>query len=206
MLSLALPDLSYVKLKAQSRHRDSISSPAVLSWLWNVAMKPILDFLRFTKIPVSDEEWPRVCWIPTGPLSGFPLHAAGYHADGSSEAVIERVMSSYSPSVKAIINGRQDTKTTREVTRDISLLVAMETTPGATTLPFATREVNMLHRLHKSMLLSFAKIKSIFYRNFQIARFFISLVTVSQTARILPKAIYFSKMIVKLTLWKSESC
>ncbi|WXC54141.1 hypothetical protein SNK03_000146 [Fusarium graminearum] len=142
-----------INLKAQSRHRDSISSPAVLSWLWNVAMKPILDFLRFTKIPVSDEEWPRVCWIPTGPLSGFPLHAAGYQADGSSEAVIERVMSSYSSSVKAIINGRQDTKTTREVTGDISLLVAMETTPGATTLPFATREVNMLHRLHKSMLL-----------------------------------------------------
>ncbi|KAK6721251.1 hypothetical protein SNK04_000146 [Fusarium graminearum] len=153
MLSLAVPDLSYVKIKAQSRHRDTISSPAVLSWLWDVAMKPILDFLRFTKIPVSDEEWPRVCWIPTGPLSGFPLHAAGYHANGSSEAVIERVMSSYSSSVKAIINGRQDTKATREVTGDISLLVAMETTPGATTLPFATREVNMLHRLHKSMLL-----------------------------------------------------
>ncbi|CAF3553953.1 unnamed protein product [Fusarium graminearum] len=208
MLSLAVPDLSYVKIKAQSRHRDTISSPAVLSWLWDVAMKPILDFLRFTKIPVSDEEWPRVCWIPTGPLSGFPLHAAGYHANGSSEAVIERVMSPYSSSVKAIINGRQDTKTTREVTGDISLLVAMETTPGATTLPFATREVNMLHRLHKSMLLDpiICKNKVDILSQLPNCKVFHSLVTVSQTARILPKAIYFSKMMAKLTLWKSESC
>ncbi|QPC65791.1 hypothetical protein HYE67_008022 [Fusarium culmorum] len=151
--SLALPYLSYDKLKAQSRHRDSISSPAVLSWLWDVAMKPILDFLGLTKTPVSDEDWPRICWIPTGALSGFPLHAAGYHADGSSEAVIERVMSSYSSSVKAIINGRRDTKTTRDVTEERSLLVAMETTPGATALPFATREVNVLHSLHTSMSL-----------------------------------------------------
>ncbi|CAH0033335.1 unnamed protein product [Clonostachys rhizophaga] len=148
ILSMALADLSFEKIKAQSRH-----SPVVLSWLWDVAMKPILDFLGFTKIPISDKDWPRICWIPMGPLSGFPLHAAGYHNDGSSEAVIERVMSSYSSSVKAIINGRHDTKTTREVTRDRSLLVAMENTPGATRLPFATREVNMLHKLHISMSL-----------------------------------------------------
>ncbi|KAL6918806.1 hypothetical protein FSST1_002832 [Fusarium sambucinum] len=153
IISVVLPDLSFTKLKAQSRHRDSISSPAVLSWLWDIAMKPILDFLGFTKIPISDEEWPRICWIPTGPLCGFPLHAAGYHADGSSEAVIERVMSSYSSSVKAIINGRHDSGTTRDVTRNRSLLVAMENTPGATMLPFATDEINMLHKLHTSMSL-----------------------------------------------------
>ncbi|KAH7006566.1 hypothetical protein EDB82DRAFT_565732 [Fusarium venenatum] len=184
ILSMALPDLSFTKLKAQSRHRDSISSPAVLSWLWDVAMKPILDFLGFTKISISDEEWPRICWIPTGPLCGFPLHAAGYHADGSTEAVIER----------AIINGRHETQTTRDVTRNGSLLVAMENTPGATMLPFATDEINMLHKLHTSMSLDpvIGKNKN-------------DILSQLPHSRILPEAICFSKTTAKVTLWKLES-
>ncbi|KAF4453288.1 TPR domain-containing protein [Fusarium austroafricanum] len=149
--SIALRDLSFERLQKQPRHRDSISDPYVLSWLWEAAMKPILDSLGFIELPTSDRNWPRVTWIPTGPLSGFPLHAAGYHEASSSEVVIDRVMSSYSSSIKAIINGR---RANTSMPRMESVLVSMENTPGTTRLPFASQEVKMLHSLHVSMLLT----------------------------------------------------
>jgi hypothetical protein len=58
-------------------------------------------------------------------------------------------MSSYSSSVKAIIYSHQ-----RPITPSTSaqaLLVAMEDTPGSSRLPFATKEIAMLHGLCKSM-------------------------------------------------------
>lgn len=158
--SMALPDLTLAKFKEHSPHRDSINTPVVLSWLWEAATKPILDFLGFVKLPGIDENWPRVCWIPTGPLCRYPLHAAGNHGIGSSEAVIDRVMSSYSSSIKAIIDGRRPTVTRMGTTRARSMLISMEDTPGTTSLPFAGREIEMLHSLHLTMSLDPIKAKS----------------------------------------------
>ncbi|KAG5657339.1 hypothetical protein KAF25_005903 [Fusarium avenaceum] len=158
--SMALPDLTLAKLKEHSPHRDSISTPVVLSWLWEAATKPILDFIGFAKLPGTDENWPRVCWIPTGPLCSYPLHAAGLHGVGLSETVIDRVMSSYSSSVKAIIDGRRPTVTRMGTTRARSILISMEDTPGATKLPFAGREIEMLHSLHPTMSLDPINAKS----------------------------------------------
>lgn len=151
--SMPLLDMSLTKLRNQSPSRHSIGTREALSWLWEVAMKPILDSLGFVKTPALDEKWPRVCWIPTGPLCTYPLHAAGHHGDSSSQAVIDRVMSSYSSSIKAIINGRRPAITGMEVAGTRSMLVSVEDAPGATTLPFARREVEMLHGLLKSISL-----------------------------------------------------
>ncbi|KAI6764308.1 hypothetical protein HG530_008097 [Fusarium avenaceum] len=158
--SMALPDLTLAKLKEHSPHRDSVSTPAVLSWLWEAVTKPILDFIGFVKLPGTDENWPRVCWIPTGPLCRYPLHAAGLHGVGSSEAVIDRVMSSYSSSVKAIIDGRRPTVTRMGTARARSMLISMEDTPGTNSLPFAGREIEMLHSLHLTMSLDPINAKS----------------------------------------------
>ncbi|KAF7174243.1 hypothetical protein CNMCM6106_008368 [Aspergillus hiratsukae] len=145
--SLALPNLSSEEIN-KKEHEDHLGSPKVLEWLWDVALSPILGALGFSQ-PPSDDDWPHVWWIPTGPLTRFPLHAAGRHAKGSAETVLDRVMSSYSSSVKAIIHGRR-----RRLTQAPSaqaLLVAMEQTSGHSSLPFATQEVAMLHSLCKSM-------------------------------------------------------
>src|SRR4029077_16542650 len=73
----------------------------VLEWLWDVAARPSLEALGFDTA-VSDNNWPHVWWVPTGPLSHLPLHAAGRYED-CTETVLDRVMSSYSLSVKALI-------------------------------------------------------------------------------------------------------
>ncbi|KIL87872.1 hypothetical protein FAVG1_08753 [Fusarium avenaceum] len=158
--SMALPNLTLAKLQEHSPHRDTISTPVVLSWLWEVAMKPILDFIGFFELAGTDGNWPRVCWIPTGALCRYPLHAAGNHGFQSSETVIDRVMSSYSSSVKAIIDGRRPTVTRMGTTRARSMLISMEDTPGAISLPFAGREIEMLHSLHLTMSLDPIRAKS----------------------------------------------
>ncbi|KAH8721649.1 CHAT domain-containing protein [Ilyonectria robusta] len=113
-------------------------------------MAPIMDALGFTKTPLVDD-WPHVWWIPTGPLKHFPLHAAGYHSKFSAETVLDRVMSSYISSIKAITHGRQ--RQLQPSTSDKALLVAMEHTPNSSRLPFAKDEVSMLRKLSESMAL-----------------------------------------------------
>ncbi|KAK3378914.1 CHAT domain-containing protein [Lasiosphaeria ovina] len=139
---LPLSRLSREEIEERTK-QGNLGSPQVLEWLWDIVAGPVLRALGLTQPPPSDgdDDWPRVRWIPVGALSRFPLHAAGRHDRRSNEAVIDRVMSSYSPSIGAIMQGM---KLRRESTVAKALLVAMEHTPGSTNLPFATKEVAML--------------------------------------------------------------
>jgi tetratricopeptide (TPR) repeat protein/CHAT domain-containing protein len=145
--SLALPNLNSKEIKDKAR-RDDLGSYEVLEWLWDALANPILDALGLTR-PASGDDLPHIWWIPTGALSKFPLHAAGCHNKGPPETALDRVMSSYSSSVKAIIQSRRYPSTSSISAQ--ALLVAMEHTPGNSKLPFATKEVAMLHGLCKSM-------------------------------------------------------
>ncbi|KAK1992117.1 hypothetical protein LX36DRAFT_694410 [Colletotrichum falcatum] len=78
-----------------------------LEWLWDMIVGPVLDFLGFHKPPSAGEPWPHVWWIPTGPLSKFPLHAAGHHFNNNGTTALDRVISSYSPSVQALVYARE---------------------------------------------------------------------------------------------------
>ncbi|KAL4950438.1 CHAT domain-containing protein [Aspergillus filifer] len=138
---LPLPSLSSREIEEKAKC-DDLGSPRVLEWLWDCIMCPILEKLRFTQSP-SDSNWPHVWWIPTGSLTKFPLHAAGYHDQGDTKTVLDRVMSSYSSSVKAIIHGRKHSA--KQPSSAHALLVAMEHTPGSGHLPFAAKEVEILH-------------------------------------------------------------
>jgi hypothetical protein len=150
--SLELPRLHTSNIR--DRTMEALTAPKMLEWLWETITQPVLHALGFTQAP-SDGCWPRIWWIPTGPLSKFPLHAAGHHTNGSAETVLDRVMSSYSSSIKAIIHGRRQRRNLEGTPSNLAkaLLVAMEYTPGTPRLPFATREVEMLHDLCRSMSL-----------------------------------------------------
>jgi hypothetical protein len=81
--------------------------PSILEWLWDKAVGPILDALGF-RTPPTDGDWPRVWWIPTGALTLLPLHAAGRRQAGSTDTALDRVVSSYSSSIKALISTRRN--------------------------------------------------------------------------------------------------
>ncbi|KAL9572387.1 hypothetical protein ACKAV7_003588 [Fusarium commune] len=124
-------------------------SDEALQWLWDCVASPVLNALRFDK-PPSEGDWPHIWWIMTGLLNKFPIHAAGHHSKGSSETVIDRVISSYHSSIRSIIRGRK--RPTSAATQTNAVLVAMESTPGSSKLPFATREIAAIRGLCQSML------------------------------------------------------
>ncbi|KAF2804948.1 uncharacterized protein BDZ99DRAFT_511473 [Mytilinidion resinicola] len=148
--SLALLRLKSEEIEEKAQ-RGGLGSHRVLSWLWEAVTNPILDTLGFTQ-PPSHDKWPHIWWIPTGLLSKFPLHAAGLHGEGCTKTVLDRVMSSYSSSIKAIIQGRRRRALEATPTApNHALLVAMQDTPEHPRLNFAAKEVEMLQDVCKSM-------------------------------------------------------
>jgi tetratricopeptide (TPR) repeat protein len=71
----------------------------ILAWLWDVVVGPVLDVLGFNVVPGPGKTWPRMWWLPTGPLTFMPLHAAG-HPGGPS--ALDCVISSYTPTIGAL--------------------------------------------------------------------------------------------------------
>ncbi|KAF5614490.1 30S ribosomal S17P protein [Fusarium sp. NRRL 25303] len=128
----------------------TFKSDEALQWLWDCIANPVLNALGFDKPPLEGD-WPHVWWIMTGLLNKFPIHAAGYQFKGSSETVIDRVISSYHGSIQSIIRSRK--RPTSATIQTNALLVAMEATPGSSKLPFATGEIAAIRGICKSMLI-----------------------------------------------------
>ena len=152
---LPLPNLRDEEVKEKVQQL-SVGSTPILQWLWDVAAGPVLDVLGY-QCPPSDSNLPRVWWIPTVALSHFPIHAAGLHTKGSTETVLDRVMSSYISSIKALVYGRRrSVRRFTESALEHALLVAMQDTPclpRGSALPYATKEVEMLANLCPSLQL-----------------------------------------------------
>jgi hypothetical protein len=84
----------------------------------------------------GDEQQPRICWVPTDSLCFLPIHAAGYHSGDFSRTVLERVTSSYSPSVKALLYALRNKERAYKAQKgDKFVLASMETTTGLVQTP-----------------------------------------------------------------------
>jgi CHAT domain len=127
---------------------------ATLGWLWDALAGPVLDRLGITGLPREGRPWPRLWWCVSGLLSFLPVHAAGYHhtqGDAAPATVIDRVISSYTPTLRALIHARRPGLTTadpdgRPSARDRVVAVAMPHTPGASDLPGARAEAAELQQ------------------------------------------------------------
>lgn len=118
----------------------------LLGWLWDAVTGPVLDRLGITGPPAHDAPWPRVWWCPSGLLSFLPLHAAGHHAtrfDTTPQTVMDRVVSSYTPTVRVLMHAR---RATGPAQTDLALVVAMPVTPGEAALPGALDEEQLVAR------------------------------------------------------------
>ncbi|MEU5697844.1 CHAT domain-containing protein [Streptomyces aurantiacus] len=98
---------------------DSLSGEetliGVLDWLWAAVAEPVLSSLGLPPALSQDTRPPRVWWMPTGPLSLLPVHAAQARkarrqhvaADGSSLSAFESVCSSYATTIGALAAARE---------------------------------------------------------------------------------------------------
>ncbi|MEV0176109.1 CHAT domain-containing protein [Streptomyces sp. NPDC050803] len=134
-----LHDPGGADLLAQVSAEDEIDGH--LRWLWDTVTGPVLDGLGITGAPGTEP--PRVWWIPTGPLSLLPLHAAGHHREGVGRSVLDRTVSSYAPTVRALAQAR------RRAAGSASsfLVVAVPQAPAARPLPGAVAESALLARM-----------------------------------------------------------
>jgi hypothetical protein len=147
---LALPNLKSNEIEEKAQG-GGLGSRKVLAWLWEAVANPILDTLGLAQLP-SKDNWPHIWWIPTGTLSKFPLHAAGNRIEGSNRSVLDRAMSSYSSSIKAIVQGRQRcVQEGAPKIPDQAFPVAMRDILEHTRLDFATKEMEMLQGIFKSI-------------------------------------------------------
>ncbi|MFJ4849658.1 CHAT domain-containing protein [Streptomyces sp. NPDC088733] len=116
----------------------------VLKWLWDNITGPVLDKLGYHGPPADGTPWPRLWWAPGGFLSLLPLHAAGHHDDPmSGHTVMDRVVSSYTPTIRALRHARLR-QTAVGTSANTSLIVAMPTTPGLPDLRNVPYETELL--------------------------------------------------------------
>jgi tetratricopeptide (TPR) repeat protein len=103
---------------------------AVLAWLWDRVAGPVLGKLGPTRTP--EGEWTRLWWIPVGVFGLLPLHAAGHHEDSLDDperrAVHDRVISSYTPTVRALRHARAARPAPQQPPH--ALVVGVPTVPG----------------------------------------------------------------------------
>jgi CHAT domain-containing protein len=119
----------------------------VLEWLWDSIVGPVLDELGFTETPGDNSIWPHVWWVPSGWPSLLPIHAAGYHHDNLCRSALDRVVSSYTTTLKALAFARERaTRVISQRTPEV-LFVSMLRTPGQEDLPYVVKEVAALSEL-----------------------------------------------------------
>ncbi|WP_308205242.1 CHAT domain-containing protein [Frankia tisae] len=161
--TVALPELTpqtvYDQVVAFLDALDDTSTAAqgrlveVLGWLWDVLAGPVLDRAGLTGPPAGGQRWPRLWWCTSGLLSFLPLHAAGHHDsrhDPAPATVIDRAVSSYTPTVRALAHARPSSPAAPGGAASLEgarmAVVAMPHTPAALDLPGAGAEAAALEQ------------------------------------------------------------
>ncbi|QIJ61004.1 CHAT domain-containing protein [Streptomyces sp. JB150] len=124
-----------------------------LTWLWDAVAEPVLEALGHTEPPRPGTEWPRLWWCPTGLFTLLPLHAAGRKIPhGGGDSVLDRVVSSYTPTLRALLHARNQPRPHQRSSAGKhgarGLIVSLPSTPGWADLPAAEREARELHHRH----------------------------------------------------------
>ncbi|KXJ84807.1 CHAT domain-domain-containing protein [Microdochium bolleyi] len=142
---------------ALNGHVRELKTLHTLGWLWDAIVCPVLNALGFTG-PPSDSRWPHVWWVPTGTLTRFPLHAAGHHLRRTGETAVDRVVSSYASSVKAIIHSRRRPQQALAAGESRNaVVVAIQNTPKQEPLKHASDEVDAVVAICESVGLPHAR-------------------------------------------------
>ncbi|WP_335984021.1 CHAT domain-containing tetratricopeptide repeat protein [Streptomyces sp. CA2R106] len=115
---------------------------AVLEWLWDAVAEPVLDAVAGSGGGLPARLW----WCPVGVMAHLPLHAAGRHRERAGRSVMDRVVSSYTPTLYALSYARR-TPAPRTADPAGALVVCVPDPPGATPLPGAEGEAQALRGL-----------------------------------------------------------
>lgn len=121
-----------------------------LKYSWETFLEPVCSFLE-AELKIDPDHMPHVCWIRFGiPFNQIPIHAVGAGTKALRASVYSRVISSYSPSIKALIYAREREFTFLSTPSPDLLVATMETTPGIfDSLPGINAEVTAMKEIMK---------------------------------------------------------
>jgi CHAT domain-containing protein len=86
---------------------------------------------------------PHIWWCPTGPFSFLPIHAAGIYEGNNTECVISNIISSYTPTLDALLSSPppKDHKPNM-----LAVIQSMMPRNHSLDLHFASEELDMIKR------------------------------------------------------------
>ncbi|KAI0409259.1 CHAT domain-containing protein [Xylaria palmicola] len=134
------------------------ASPGFLDWLWASCVRPVFDELSKCGAMPANGKPPRIWWIGSGAAAGFPFHAAASESEPDQDA-LSLSISSYVPSIKALLHARQRSTRSRALRSESKqakldlTVITMETTPGGhTPLPAVRKEKEVVINLAEGKL------------------------------------------------------
>lgn len=145
-LSAGVSDSGDADLGIRRRgERDLVS---LYEALWDVVAEPVCRALGGV-VDRSVEGPPHLWWCLGGLLAFLPIHAAGRYGGAPTDApqsVADFGLSSYTPTIRALLSARAEQHGARPSAVSISraLVVAMPETPGATDLPGVREEAHLV--------------------------------------------------------------
>ncbi|KAJ6598700.1 CHAT domain-containing protein [Mycena sp. CBHHK59/15] len=119
---------------------------SLLADLWITIVKPVFDALNLKK----SANPPRLWWCPTGPFAFLPIHAAGIYREDGTDCVSDYVVSSYTPTVTALLDPPNHTAASFKITA-----VIQPDAPNCSPLPGSQAELEKItKRVPKQWLTS----------------------------------------------------
>ncbi|KAJ7242667.1 CHAT domain-containing protein [Mycena rebaudengoi] len=112
--------------------------------LWTAIVQPVFKVLHLTK---SDSP-PRLWWCPTGPFAFVPIHAAGIYTELQTDCVSDYVVSSYTPTLTALLNPPAHAETVK------ATVVVEPHAPNCSPLPGTEEESGNIERRIPSQTLT----------------------------------------------------
>jgi CHAT domain-containing protein/tetratricopeptide (TPR) repeat protein len=112
--------------------RDEDTLKEILAWVRDTITAPVLDDLErhgYLRLPGL-----RLWWCPAGILAQLPLHATA----------LDRVVSSYTPTVRALAYARRPAESGHVPRQGASLIVAVPDAPGCAPLTGVEHETSLL--------------------------------------------------------------
>ncbi|CAA7264414.1 unnamed protein product [Cyclocybe aegerita] len=120
----------------------------LLASLWQLIVKPVFDFMGLTSTSGSITERQRLWWCPTGRFAFLPVHAAGINfGKANGEYTSKYVVSSYTPTLSALISARLQNASSPPIVKDLkTLILAQPTTNGHQDLPMTLHELELVEK------------------------------------------------------------
>lgn len=145
--------------KAEDTH---VVLKEMAEWLWKTAAEPIMAELNFNDHIERQSRPRRIWWVTTKWIGRLPVHAAGLHEEaltsGRPLSVVDRVISSYVPTVKALQFARSIKSARQSIAWKDALLVAMPHTDGRKDLPESKNEVDSISTILSPLIHATVKI------------------------------------------------